>query len=117
MFVRDLDIPVPAYDGRRLEVVAGGLPLFGGAQLAVDTTLVSSLHCDGSPHRGAVDADGAVLVATRRLKERTYPDLVRPGRKARLVVLAGDVAGRWSEETVTFVWADRKNGSARFHLK
>ena len=29
---------------RRLEVVVDGLPLFGGAQLAVDTTLVCALH-------------------------------------------------------------------------
>ena len=61
-----------------------GLPLFGGAQLAVDTTLVSSLHCDGSPHRGAADVDGAVLVVARRRKERTYPELVRPGRRAQV---------------------------------
>ena len=32
----------------RLEVVADGLPMFRGFQLAIDTTLVSSLHCDGS---------------------------------------------------------------------
>ena len=31
-------------DGRRLEVVADGLPLFGDDQLAVDTTLVSALR-------------------------------------------------------------------------
>ena len=92
VLVRDFDIPVPI-DARRLEVVVDGLPLFGGAQLAVDTTLVSSLHCDGSPHQGAADVDGAVLGAARRRKERTYPELVRPGRRARLVVLAGDVAG------------------------
>ena len=65
VLVRDLDIPVPVNDGRSLEVVVDGLPLFGGAQLAVDTTLVSSLHCDGSPHKGAADVDGAVLVAAR----------------------------------------------------
>ena len=75
-------------DGRHLEVVVDGFPLFGGAQLAVDTTLVSMLHCDGSPHKGAADVDGVVLVAARRRKERTYPELVRPGRRARLVVLA-----------------------------
>ena len=91
VFVRDLDLPDPVNDGRRLEVVVDG------AQLAVDTTVVSSLHCDGSPHREAADVDGAVR------KERTYPELVRPGRRARLVVLAGDVAGRWSEETVSFI--------------
>ena len=95
--------PSSVNDGRRLEVVVDGLPVFGGAQLAVDTTVVSLLHCDGSPHRGAADVDGAVLAAARRRKERTCPELVRPGRRARLVVLAGDVAGRWSEETVSFI--------------
>ena len=38
VFLRDLDLDVHnAGDARRLEVVADGLPLFGGAQLAVDT--------------------------------------------------------------------------------
>ena len=40
-FVRDLGVPgANAGDGRRLEVVVDGVPLFGGGQLAVDTTLV-----------------------------------------------------------------------------
>ena len=34
VFLRDLDLPVPCTDARRLEIVADGLPLFGGAQLA-----------------------------------------------------------------------------------
>ena len=39
--VRDMDLRAPnVHDGRRLEVVADGLPLPGGAQLAVNTTLV-----------------------------------------------------------------------------
>ena len=46
MFVRDMDLDVPVNDGRRLEVVVDGLPLHGGAQLAVDTTLVCALHAD-----------------------------------------------------------------------
>ena len=58
--------------------MADGLPLFGGAQLEVDATLVSPLHCDRSPMPGADVANGAVLVAARRRKERT---------RARLVVL------------------------------
>ena len=38
LFVRDMDLGVRnAHDNRRLEVVADGLPLFGGVQLAVDT--------------------------------------------------------------------------------
>ena len=47
--VRDLDLMGPGVaDGRRLEVVVNGLPLFGGSQIAVDTTLVSALHSDGT---------------------------------------------------------------------
>ena len=104
VMVRDLDLPVPdATDSRRLEVVVDGLPLFGGSQLAVDTTLVCALHGDGTPHAGAADTDGVVLSRARRRKERTYPELVGPGCRSRLVVLAVEVGGRWSPETRTFV--------------
>ena len=47
VFLRDLDLPVAQQDGRRLEIVADGLPLFGGARLAIDTTLVTSVRADG----------------------------------------------------------------------
>ena len=90
-------------DGRRLEIVVDGLLLFGGAQFAVDTTLVSPLHCDGTPTPRAADSDGAALVRARRRKERTYPELVHPRARARLVVIAGEVAGRWSDETRRFI--------------
>ena len=66
-----------------------------GAQLAIDTTLISTLHCDGSARPGTADTDGAASVAARRRKERTYPELVGPRGRARLVVLAGEVGGRW----------------------
>ena len=102
--LRDFDLVAPnPRDQRRLEILADGLPLFGGAQLAVDTTLVSPLHCDGSPHARAANVDGAVLAAARRLKERTYPELTGPRSRARLVVLAGEIGGRWSEETRRFL--------------
>ena len=91
--IRDMDLGVPITDGRRVEVVADGLPLFGGVQLAIDTTLVSTLHCDGSPRRGAAHTDGVTLDAVRRRKERTYPEFVGPRSKARLVVLVKSGAG------------------------
>ena len=101
VMLRDLDLFLPqGPDSRRLEVVADGLPLFDGAQLAVDTTLVSPLHCDGSVRPGALSTDGVAL--TRR-RQRAYPELVGPHRRARLVVLAGEVGGRWSEETRSFI--------------
>ena len=104
VFVRDLDLLAPnVHDARRLEIVAEGLPLYGGAQLAVDTTLVSAHHCDGTATPGAAHVDGAALVVARRRKERAYPELVGTRSRAKLVVLAGEVGGRWSEETATFL--------------
>ena len=84
-----------AADGRRLEVVVDGFPLFGGCQLVVDTTVV--------PHRGAENLDGVVLERGRRRKERTCPELVGPRRRARLVVLGIEVGGRMSVETTSFL--------------
>ena len=105
VMMRDFDIPGPhaAVDGRRVEAIADGLPLFDGAQLALDTTMVSPLHRDGTAKRGTSVRGGAVLQEARRRKERTYPELHGAGGRARLVVLAAEVGGRWSEETAQFL--------------
>ena len=102
VLVQDLDCFSQAADSRRLEVV-DGLPIFGGSQLALDTMLVCASHCDGSPHTGAADTDGVVLQRAWRRKERRYPELVGRGSRARLVVLAIEVGGRWSLELQTSV--------------
>ena len=57
MFLRDMDLPLPVGDARRLEIGVDGLPLRGGAQLAVDTTLACALHEDGRPRRRAAEHD------------------------------------------------------------
>ena len=91
--VHDLDLNEPhAGDGRRLDVVVDGLPLYGGAQLVVDTTFVSTLHGDGSARSRAADEDGVAFVAPLRAKE-TYLELVGPRARARLVVLGVETAG------------------------
>ena len=51
----------------------------------------------------AAKVDGIALQAARRRKERTYRELVGPRSRAKLVVLAGEVGGRWSAETSTFL--------------
>ena len=102
VLVRDLDLlPMDHVDARRLEVVADGLPL--GAQVAVDTTLVSPLRRDGTPHAQCAREDGAALRLARRRKERAYPELSGERGRARLVVLACEVGGRWSSETQSFL--------------
>ena len=89
-------------DARRIEVIANGLTLWGGTQLAIDTALVSPLTRDGQPRRRALRFTGAVLQDARRRKERTYPELIG-SRRCRFVVLAIETGGRWSEEASMFV--------------
>ena len=89
-------------DDRRIEVIANGLTLWGGTQLAIDTTLVSPLTRDGQTRRRAGQFTGAALQDARKRKERTYPELIR-SRRCRLVVLGIETGGRWSEEASMFV--------------
>ena len=91
----DLAAPNPG-DAQRLEIVADGLPLFGSAQLAIDTTLISTLHCEGSARPGTADTDSAALAAAKRRRAH-ISGAGRPRGKARLVgMLASEVGGRWS---------------------
>ena len=89
-------------DERRVEVLADGLPLFHGQKLAIDTTLVSALGRDGLP-RLVAHVDGAILQAARWRKERHYPELSGQQGRTRLVVVAAEVGGRWSPESVRFL--------------
>ena len=85
--VQDMDLARPdVMDQRRLEIVADGLPLFHGAQLAIDTTVVSVLRRNGTPHPRCANEDGVVLEVARRRKEAK-----------------SEVSGRWSEECRNFL--------------
>ena len=89
-------------DRRIIEVIANGLNLWGGAQLAIDTTLVSPLTREGQPRRHSGTYRFAAIHTARRNKERTYPELLQ-SRRCKLVVLAIEVGGRWSQEAATFI--------------
>ena len=82
----------------KTQVVADGLTLFRGAQFAIDATMVSPSHLDGTARRRAADVDGAALEA----EERTYLELSGDGGRVRLVVLAAEVG---STETAQFLSA------------
>ena len=107
LFVRNMDLGVPrAGDNRRLEVVVDGLPLFGGAQLAVDTTLVSALKANGEP--GEVLQTGTEWLWQRRVaskRERTPNCLIRAAGHVLwclLLRLAGD--GRTRPRSSSVCW-------------
>ena len=74
LFVRDLDLPVAPHDARRLEVVADGLPLFGGGPVGHRPPLLCPQCVQmGNPAVSAPRQDGAALAEAHRLKHRTYP--------------------------------------------
>ena len=76
---------------------------FHGAQVAVDTTLVSVLGRNGEPRPRCAGIDGVILEEAKSRKERPYPELSGRHGGTRLVVLAAEVCGRWSPDTVHFL--------------
>ena len=83
-------------------MVANGVPLYRGAQMAVDTTLVSPIRRNGQPHPRAAREAGVALEKARSRKEAVYPELLN-ARRCKLVVLAMEVGGRWSKEACVFL--------------
>jgi hypothetical protein len=111
-FIRDSALPgIAASDGRRLELVATGLPLFRGVPLGVDVTLVSPLHADGSVWAGAEQRPGVALARAERNKERTYPELV-DSPVLRLITVACETGGRWNAATESLL-SDLAHARAR----
>ena len=81
-------------DGRRVEVVVvDGLPLWNGAQLAIDTTMVSPVRSDGTARAGTATINGKALDVARAQKARRYPELSEEHGRACLVVLGTAVGG------------------------
>ena len=97
VMLRDVGLPTGrARDGRRLEIVATGLPLYRGTPLGIDATLVAPLKADGHPAHEADRRDGAAIANIEGQKRRRYPELVDSG-VLRLVVVAAEIGGRLSE--------------------
>ena len=95
VFLRDMNVDVSLADSRRIEVLANGLPLCQGVQMAVDKTFVSRVSRDGSARAraGADRVPGkAAADAGQRKRQTTYPKLLA-ARRCRLVVLALEVGG------------------------
>ena len=63
----DMNLDVPVADARRIEVVANGLPLWHGSQLAVDATIVSPLTRQGQAHPRADVQPGSAVDAQQHL--------------------------------------------------
>jgi hypothetical protein len=94
LWLRDAGLPgIDPGDGRRIEVVATGLPVARGIPVAVDATLVSPLHADGTPFPGADSRAGVSFKRAERSKATTYPELVNSS-VLQLVTVASETGGR-----------------------
>ena len=95
-----MNVDVGEDDARKSEVLAQDLLCYGGVQFAVDITLRSVLSCEGEAHAHAENTDGAMLAKARADKETACPELATSGR-CKLMVMAVETGGRWSEESVS----------------
>ena len=103
-FLRDLSVPgVLGTDARRLDVVASGLPVYGGRTLVIDATLRSPLTGAGHVRFDAHLTDGATFVQARLDKEHKYPELASQGSRLKFLVAAAEVGGRYNDEVVDLV--------------
>ena len=60
--LRDMNVAVSAQDERAIEVLASGLPIHHGAQLAVDVTMRCALTAQGLACPGAAHINGAAAL-------------------------------------------------------
>ena len=85
-FLRNMNVPgIHPNDGRRLEVVVNGLPLYHGMQIGIDATIVSPVRADGRPVPGADVRGGVALREGERRKRRRYRELLATQRCHLLV--------------------------------
>ncbi len=99
LMLRDAGIQVDPADRRAIEIVVTGLPIEHGIPVAVDATMVSPLHADGTPHRQAAERPGVALQRGRHDKETTYPELLGSSQ-LRLLTAGAETGGRLSHEAV-----------------
>ena len=91
-----MNVDVPLADSRRIEVLANGLPLWQGAQAAVDTTCASPVSRDGTARAGADHVPGkAAADAARRKRQATYPELLAARRWCWRLRWADDSVPKW----------------------
>ena len=99
VFLRDTAITsIDPSDGRHIEIVATGLPVAHGVPIAIDATIVSPLHADGSPWAGAATTPGQSFGRAIRSKHTTYPELV-DSPVLKLFVVASEIGGRMNRES------------------
>ena len=97
--LRDCGLGIPSTDSRRIDLVARGLPLFGGLPIFGDASVVSPLHGDGTLWGQSASTNGVALQRTRARHEGTYQEICISD-KAVFLLLGAEVGGRLSHEAL-----------------
>ena len=101
--LRELKLRVDPSDKRRVEFAVYGLQLFHGVPILLDCSQVSPLKVVGTPHRKCASRAGVALRTAERRKDATYWEAAASQGTVRLLTLACEVGGRWSDTCVAFV--------------
>ncbi|CAK0904588.1 unnamed protein product, partial [Prorocentrum cordatum] len=102
VFLRDMKLPgIGAYDGRRIDVVANGLPASRSRQVAIDACTVSPLMAAGRP-AARRRCPGLARQRARHGKQTTFPQLAG-SRRSYLLVAGAETGGSWDEEAYKFL--------------
>ena len=115
--LRHMRIGVDQEDQRRVEFAVYNLKFV--PPLLCDVTQVSVLAADGTPHsKCAVEAGAAFEIAENR-KTNTYREAAEAAGQVKLVTLACEVGGRWSESCIKWVeqLAKYKASGQPLHLR
>ena len=81
-FLRNTTLAVHPRDNRRVDVLATGLPLYGGRVLCCDATLRSPLKANSAPQPRTARTDGATFAAAEKEKKQKYWDVEASAHRA-----------------------------------
>ena len=101
--LRDMKLRIDHRDRRHVEFAVFGLPFWGGIPLLCDVTQGSPLKVDGSPHPKACTVPGGAIERGEKRKPQQYREAWQARGRVRLLTLACETGGRWSDQCVDFV--------------
>ena len=101
--LRDMKLRIDHRDRRHVEFAVFGLPFWGGIPLLCDVTQGSPLKVDGSPHPKACTVPGGAIERGEKRKPTQYREAWQARGRVRLLTLACETGGRWSDQCVDFV--------------